>query len=373
MSCLLFTGMNARPDLSLPFNNFLCDEFGSPEVVKTRRLFYTAMDRIMESPVLTQITSGSIGEGLDMTGSDLDVMYVNNDITVIESTSTNINIKPYTFVMHSDLTKPGFTQLKLCSFMYEDGVEIFCEQCGLDYFMSSERTKLWLLGSVRETVNRGLKVIHGPCVADENEQYDVVYSLRCKSWISQVNGWLHRSRMWPSADIVSTIESYGVLLVPIGCKDSPNERLEWRISFSVAEKHLIYSFSHTQLLCYALLKHLLKEVIEKNPRLKGLLCSYFLKTMLFWLSEELDTSFWTPPNLLLCFDYCFRRLVYCVKYCILPHYFIIGNNLFEDRFSTEDGSNLQTLLFWAVSNRTFMFTIISKVFYSPASTCAVQI
>jgi hypothetical protein len=65
-----------------------------------------------------------------MTGSDLDVMYVNNDITVIESTSTNINIKPYTFVMHSDLTKPGFTQLKLCSFMYEDGVEIFCEQCG---------------------------------------------------------------------------------------------------------------------------------------------------------------------------------------------------------------------------------------------------
>ena len=337
--------MNARPDLSLPFYNFLCDEFGSPEVVNTRRLFYTAMDRIMESPILTHITSGSIGEGLDMAGSDLDVMYVNNDITVIESTSTNINIKPYTFVMHSDLTKPGFTQLKLCSFMHEDGVEIFCEQCGLDYFMSSERTKLWLLGTVRKTANRGLKVIHGPCVADENEQYDVAYSLRCKSWISQVNGWLHRSRMWPSADIVSTIESYGVLLVPIGCKNSPNERLEWRISFSVAEKHLIYSFSHTQLLCYALLKHLLKEVIEKNPRLKGLLCSYFLKTMLFWLSEELETSFWTPLNLLLCFDNCFRRLVYCVKYCILPHYFIIGNNLFEDRFSTEDGSNLQTLLF----------------------------
>lgn len=34
-----------------------------------------------------------------------------------------------------------------------------------------------------------------------------------------------------------------------------------------------------------------------------------------------------------------------MKYCILPHYFIIDNNLFEDRFSSEDGSNLQTLLF----------------------------
>jgi len=211
--------------------------------------------------------------------------------------------------------------------------------------MSSERTKLWFLGLHKKTANRRLNIIHGPCVADEDKQYDMAFSLRCKSWISQVNGWLHRSRMWPSADIVSKIESYGVLFVPIGCKNSPNERLEWRISFSVAEKHLIYSFSHTQLLCYALLKHLLKEVIEKNPRLKGLLCSYFLKTMLFWLSEELNTSFWTPQNILLCFDNCFRRLVYCVKYCILPHYFIIDNNLFEDRFSTEDGSDFQTLLF----------------------------
>lgn len=275
------------------------------------------MDRIMESPVLTHITSGSIGEALDMAGSDMNVMYVNNDITVIESTSTNINIKPYIFVMHSDLTKPGFTQLKLCSIMHEDGVDIFCEQCGLDYFMSSERTKLWLLGTVRKTVNRGLKVIHGPCVADEDEQYDVAYSLRCKSWISQINGWLHRSRMWPSADIVSTIESYGVLLVPIGCKNSPNERLEWRISFFVAEKHLIYSFSHTQLLCYALLKHLLKEVIEKNPRLKGLLCSYLLKTMLFWLFEELNTSFWTPHNLLyLKIDLAQKMAVTCRHCCL---------------------------------------------------------
>lgn len=343
MSCLLLTGMNTRPDLSLRFYNFLCDEFGSPEVVKTRRLFFIARDTIMNSLEFTQITSGSTGEGLDMTGSDLDIMYVNNFITVIESTSANIYNKPMTFVMHNDLTKPGFTQLKLCSFIHE--IELYCEQYGLDYFASSYRAKNWFLGTYKKTAKCLLTIFHGPCVSDRKGKYDVVYTLRCKSWISQVNGWLHRSRMWPSADIVSKIESYGVLFVPIGCTNSPNEHTEWRISFSVAEKHLIYSFSHTQLLCYALLKHLLKEVIEKNPRLKGLLCSYFLKTMLFWLSEELDTSFWRPHNLLLCFDYCFRRLVYCVKYCILPHYFIIDINLFEDRFSSKDGSNLHILLF----------------------------
>jgi len=152
--------MNTRPDLSLRVYNFLCDEFGSPEVAKTRRLYYTARDRIMDSLVFTCITSGSKGEGLDMAGSDIDIMYVNNTITVIESTSANINIKPNTFVMHSDLTKPGFTQLKLCSLMREDDIGSFCEQYGLDYFMSSERTKLWLLGINKKTANQRLNIIH---------------------------------------------------------------------------------------------------------------------------------------------------------------------------------------------------------------------
>jgi hypothetical protein len=84
--------------------------------------------------VSTHIISGSIGEGLAMVGSDLDIMYVNNLITVIESTSANINIKPYTLVMQSDLTKPGFTQLKLCSWMNEIDVGIMTySECKLPY------------------------------------------------------------------------------------------------------------------------------------------------------------------------------------------------------------------------------------------------
>jgi hypothetical protein len=70
--------MNTRPDLSLRFYNFLCDEFGSPEVIKTRRLFYTALDMVTDSRVSTHIISGSIGEGLAMVGSDLDIMYVSD-------------------------------------------------------------------------------------------------------------------------------------------------------------------------------------------------------------------------------------------------------------------------------------------------------
>jgi hypothetical protein len=51
---------------------------------------------------------------------------------------------------------------------------------------------------------------------------------------------------------------------------------------------LIYSWNHSQITCYALLKLLLKEVIKKNENVDKLFCSYFLKTVIFWLSEELS-------------------------------------------------------------------------------------
>jgi hypothetical protein len=51
---------------------------------------------------------------------------------------------------------------------------------------------------------------------------------------------------------------------PIGCKGSKNEDIEWRFSFSVGEKLLIYSFTHVQLICYALMKILLKDVIDSD-------------------------------------------------------------------------------------------------------------
>jgi hypothetical protein len=39
--------------------------------------------------------------------------------------------------------------------------------------------------------------------------------------------------------------------------------------------------------------HLAKEVISESPRLDGLLCSYYLKTILFWIIEEIDECKWS--------------------------------------------------------------------------------
>ncbi|XP_052077175.1 uncharacterized protein LOC127715175 [Mytilus californianus] len=138
--------------------------------------------------------------------------------------------------------------------------------------------------------------------------------------------------------------SCGVLYVPIGCQGSRNENLQWRISFSVAEKILIFSFTHVQLLCYALLKLLVKEIVEKHDDLKTLLCSYFLKTLMFWISEELDPSIWSPDKIIQCFMACLKRLIYCVEYSTLLHYFIPDHNLFYLRFDVDKKDKVISIL-----------------------------
>ena len=104
------------------------------------------------------------------------------------------------------------------------------------------------------------------------------------------------------------IVSGGCHFVAIGAKESPTELIEWRISFSATEKILIHSMNHVQFLCYGLLKIFLKEAIVINTEIKGLLCSYFLKTSLFWEISR-NSLVWNASSYLSCFWICFQRLL----------------------------------------------------------------
>ncbi|XP_052078044.1 nucleotidyltransferase MB21D2-like [Mytilus californianus] len=142
--------------------------------------------------------------------------------------------------------------------------------------------------------------------------------LHCTTWISQASQWITRSNnSWPSYNVKQSILKHGVLFVPIGVKGSPKEDIEWRISFSVGEKFLINTLTH--------------NIIGIYTECENLLCSYFLKTIIFWISEELPQSIWKPENLIHCFMRCFRRLIYSVDYSVCLHYFIPENNMFENK------------------------------------------
>lgn len=56
------------------------------------------------------------------------------------------------------------------------------------------------------------------------------------------------------------------------------------ISFSLAEKSLVYSMNHSQFLLYGLMKLFLKEIINKGlDEEEEILCSYHIKQPSFGL------------------------------------------------------------------------------------------
>ncbi|XP_063409004.1 uncharacterized protein LOC134692481 [Mytilus trossulus] len=321
--------MTADIEVSRTLYHCLCESIGTEEVVKLRRQYYASLDCFMERNDVVFISSGSKAEGLEM-GSDFDAMLLLPSVIVNEEPTDDLTI-PNRFCMNTEDCNPGFTQLKGQSHQNSPIIKILCVMHEGKYCIESGDVRFWFLLVAKQFTHAEL---HGPSVSD-NRTLDVLPTFRCPEWIQQAQPWIRRARFWPPASLVSHVSSYGILLVPVGCKESPNEHLEWRISFSVAEKHLIYSFSHTQLLCYALMKLVLKEMINTKIGINELLCSYFLKNIMFWVSEECVPSIWRPENLWPCFIKCIKRLIYCIQYEFLPHYFIIENNMFAHRFNKD--------------------------------------
>ena len=317
---------------------FLCHHIvGSEETVKTKRTFNSIRDHLSYSKQFSVITSGSFGEGLEMKGSDIDTMYVVRDVHVYEDINkVRFNSGETSFVMDMDDCKLGFTQLRLVQCNHPYILEL-CKQVGNSFYLSNELLKSHFMEELGMHT-----IIHGPCVSDMNGFNDFAKCFLSREWISPAHKWIKRpNNSWPSSEIKSKIIHHGVLFVPIGCKGSKNEDIEWRFSFSVGEKLLIYSFTHVQLICYALMKILLKDVIDSDDDCKGFLCSYYIKNIIFWVSEELPLSIWRAENLISCFMRCFERLLYCVEYSMCPHYFIPGINMFENKI---EGNEQQVLL-----------------------------
>jgi tetratricopeptide (TPR) repeat protein len=335
-------------------------------------------DNLYHSKIYSQITSGSSGEGLEMKGSDIDIMFVLKDINVYEDiNSARLNSAETCVAMEMDDTKLGFSRLRLihCNNI---GILKICKQVGNDLYLSSQLCTSMFLGK-----NKGRLIIHGPCLSDKDGYMDIALALQSRQWISIANQWITRSNCsWPSSDVKSNIIEHGVLFVPVGSKGSKNEHIEWRISFSVGEKLLIYSFTQTQLLCYALMKILIKDVVNRDSRCKDLICSFYIKNIIFWVSEETSLSIWRPENFIPCFMRCLRRLIYCLEYGICLHYFIPKINMFENKIEVQERQLLLGHLnaLWSygwrsvlLSEQLYTFPVLQHHMYSNAEVKAEYI
>lgn len=70
------------------------------------------------------------------------------------------------------------------------------------------------------------------------------------------------------------------------------------------------------------------------------LCSYFLKTALFWVIQNDITILWRPNNLLQCFWNSFKLLVHWIYTGYCPNFFIPENNMFRKKLKGYTQSSL---------------------------------
>ncbi|XP_052083748.1 uncharacterized protein LOC127721112 [Mytilus californianus] len=265
-------------------------------------------------------------------------MYVANEVHGDIENVRNIKLKEQStiLVMETSIEHPGFTRLRFIAIGETEIV--FVTNTGKDLYFSVNV----FLDTVKSILGNFNLSQHGPCLSDPNQTFDLAFCLRSKYIPNNVIPWAMRHRkQWPPNFVIDKIKNSGCLLVPIGPKIGSGCNLLWRISFSVAEKLLVHSFNFTQLLCYGLLKLTLKRIVNTNENVKDLLCSYFLKTALFWVSEEVNLEMFQLPKLYICFSLCLDKLLLWVNSCYCPNFFIPEHNMFLGKI---DQSNNKILL-----------------------------
>ena len=288
--------------------------------------------------------TGSQAEGLSLPGSDNDFMFDVNDqrqIKIIQF-DENVPMTSYEVFLMSDENVPaGFTLLQhipqtlMCPSLYP----AFQNMNGLRYLSSDLflQNTLSTMGYVQTfvpgfTVKRqGPSMEIGYEISDNAESgIDFVPSIHCDFWPNKANEWVRRQRhfQWPTSHAISTIIDFGFHLVPVGHPHSDMKPMEWRLSFSMAERTLAWSFNHVQMQCYALLKIILKEFIKVrcNPQ-NQVLCSYFIKTFLFWKYETTELCLWREDNLRHCIKFLLVEFSKCIQEGLLKHYFVPRFNL----------------------------------------------
>ena len=325
----------------------LLDEVvGTQEMIEIRQDFCRILDCLHSNRYTTQNNlyyTGSKAEGLDLPGSDMDYMQdinVSTSMKVIQSIDEDHDTSPHSiFLMSTDNFPPGFTLLQHAQQTpVEPLLYLACqERNGVEYLSSDVLLQTYFnfvnqMKAKEEAVQRqGPSIEHWSLGSDMSKSgTDFVVSIHCAFWPNAASEWALRERHfgWPTPHDISSIIDFGCHLVPIGHPHSDMKSLEWRISFSVAERTLVWSFNHVQNQCYAVMKIILKEFIKvKCSQENQVLCSYFIKTFLFWKYETTEMSFWRAENIRVCIKYLLTEFSQCIQVGALRHYFIPRFNL----------------------------------------------
>lgn len=325
-----------------------------------RRDMWRRMDRIsnfgqsvIQEPLRYTTGSKAEGLGLSIMESDTDIMFeepsmrfiYNRDDWDIRQNETNVFID--TSSVHQ-----GYCRLLP---MYMDVPKFLC---GSNPFVRQ------LVRQSRRTICFHDRVVvfrsnilptldytqQGPAMTLKSAVCDLD-RVKCHRipWPPSAREWIQRDRPsnYPPKHFIQ--HSATAHVVPVGYKESPAQHTEWRFSFSLVELDLVRMWSNHVSKCYVLLKLMKQTLASEFPHVSGILCSYHLKTLLFWLTEEMGMAFWNDCSLEECFQTSIEKLVSWVEQGVIPHYFIRTNNLFDREAGTPRHADLNRALYSVMS------------------------
>ncbi|XP_077998231.1 uncharacterized protein LOC144451302 [Glandiceps talaboti] len=160
--------------------------------------------------------------------------------------------------------------------------------------------------------------------AEYEQTADGALVLTCHLWPSIAQPWITRERKWPSKDLVQSIVRSGCHVVP---KSYPGEggddNLQWRLSFSLAERTLAHSFTEHQRIFYLVMKKIWRTYL-KEPKV---LSSYHMKTTMFWVSEKTGKEGWEQNQYGYRYIDYFNQLIKFLANGDVPNFFTPENNM----------------------------------------------
>ncbi|XP_045165943.2 uncharacterized protein LOC123529613 [Mercenaria mercenaria] len=153
--------------------------------------------------------------------------------------------------------------------------------------------------------------------------------------------WKKRNRKWPPPHLCQEVSETEGFVVPVGSSYSEEQNFEWRISFTKGENILVSHFSSVQLKLYILLKMVFKKIVKPNC---GMITSYIVKNILFWVAERNNLDMFTPDKLIDLLLQCLAFLRECLHSNFLPNYMIPSRNLLLGKGTPHDKIKLNRTL-----------------------------
>jgi hypothetical protein len=188
---------------------------------------------------------------------------------------------------------------------------------------------------------------------------DVVYCIPYDMWPDSANSFITRPKQndWPSTSMLEDIKRQGCDVVPVGHYDSEDNDIQWRISFP-GERSLFLDLTDVQIVCYALIKIILKENLNKSQR--EVVSSFHIKHVIFWC-VELCSCQWVDSNYINCLHICLSKLIQMIKARHIQHYIIESRNLFNSKMTEQMSNEIVKVLRKCDTTRIFKLSAFENV------------